>query len=295
MNRTWKGKARMIKKPVLADLKPPSGLNKSENCEESQSAHVAKLEKLAADQLEEICELRRQLHEEKSKNEKLEKKVQEMTQFLEDYGLQWVGGLPPALEEYAKGPEKYVFMRKVEELNSLTENNNKMEFEKTGNVAVLKVQKAVSIILFNDGFTVNDGELRPYNTPSSASFMRDILDGFFPQEFKQDYPDGVKLKVEDRRTRQNDDKPDDLEMLPAPTGIGEGDGAVKVRIPAIPDVTIKITKTQTVQDLMNLIEHNFDIRNFALCSPMSSEPLQPDRTVGDVGLYPKGMALVLFP
>ena len=284
----------MIKKPVLADLKPASGFGKTDNLEELKAAHVAKLEKLAADQLEEICELRRELTAEKSKNMELERRIQEMTQFLEDYGLQWVGGPRPGLEEYANGPEKYEFLRKVEELNALTENN-KMEFEKVGNVQVLKVQKGVAIVLHDDGFTVDDGELRPYCHPLNVSFMKDIMDGFFPHEFKKDYPDGVRLKVEDRRTRRAEPPPaDDLEMLPPPTNIGEGDGAVKVRIPAIPDVTIKIAKTQTVQDLMELIEHNFDIRNFKLCSPMSREPLAPDKTVGDAGLYPKGMALVLF-
>ena len=47
---------------------------------------------------------------------------------------------------------------------------------------------------------VENGLLRPYSESSTASFIRDILDGYFPSELQKDYPNGVPLKVKSSLT-----------------------------------------------------------------------------------------------
>lgn len=42
---------------------------------------------------------------------------------------------------------------------------------------------------------VQDGPLRSYDDPVSISFLRDILDGYFPSELQEAYPEGVPFKV----------------------------------------------------------------------------------------------------
>ncbi|KAK0182347.1 hypothetical protein PV327_000496 [Microctonus hyperodae] len=44
------------------------------------------------------------------------------------------------------------------------------------------------------------GRLRHYRDSITQSFIRDILDGYFPSELQHEYPNGVAFKVEDHRT-----------------------------------------------------------------------------------------------
>ena len=39
---------------------------------------------------------------------------------------------------------------------------------------------------------------RPYSDEATEMFMRDLLDGYFPNEFKKRFPDGVEIKVSDQ-------------------------------------------------------------------------------------------------
>ena len=38
---------------------------------------------------------------------------------------------------------------------------------------------------------------RPYSDQATEAFMQDLLDGYFPSEFKARFPDGVEIKVRD--------------------------------------------------------------------------------------------------
>lgn len=48
---------------------------------------------------------------------------------------------------------------------------------------------------YKNGMVIEDGKLRPYNDPNTVSFIRDILDGYFPSELQKSYPNGVPFKV----------------------------------------------------------------------------------------------------
>ena len=93
-----------------------------------------------------------------------------------------------------------------------------------GGVARLAEAPRVPLSLFSDGFMLWRGPFRsvvpakaatvavgdpPVLTGPSASelrsnqsFLADLLDGFFPSEFRQDHPDGVVLDLHDHSGRE---------------------------------------------------------------------------------------------
>ena len=50
---------------------------------------------------------------------------------------------------------------------------------------------------------IGNGRLRLYSDAKTGSFIRDILDGYFPSELQRAYPNGVPFKV---RTAQKQKK-----------------------------------------------------------------------------------------
>ena len=59
-----------------------------------------------------------------------------------------------------------------------------------------------SLVLYDKGFTVNGSELRDNSKLCNQSFIKDIFDGFFPQEFKEAHPGGVTFKVECNKSKE---------------------------------------------------------------------------------------------
>jgi hypothetical protein len=166
----------------------------------------------------------------------------------------------------------------------------------------VKPIRKVELALYEQGFPVDSGELREYRTPPNATFIRNIMDEFFPGQFKAQHPEGVRFVVWDRRGAFRGqlhclgERPGSscLETLLPPADIGNGDGELKLRLPALPDVTIKIAKELTIGELMALVELNFDIRNFRIGSPLLPGGYDSDATLGAAGLYPRGFAFVVF-
>lgn len=56
----------------------------------------------------------------------------------------------------------------------------------------------VTLKLWKDGFSVNDGELRSYTDPSNGDFLRSIQKGEIPHELRQGASE-VYLSMEDHR------------------------------------------------------------------------------------------------
>lgn len=56
----------------------------------------------------------------------------------------------------------------------------------------------MALQFYKNGMTVQGGSLRSYNDPTTSAFIRDILDGYFPSELQQEYPDGVPFMVNHR-------------------------------------------------------------------------------------------------
>lgn len=70
-----------------------------------------------------------------------------------------------------------------------------------GRQAGIKERQTVHVCIYSDGISVNSGPFRPYGWPLCDAFLGDILDGYFPYEFKDKYPDGFPISVIDRSTQ----------------------------------------------------------------------------------------------
>ncbi|OHT05499.1 hypothetical protein TRFO_26771 [Tritrichomonas foetus] len=261
---------------------------------------IAELQKVADERQKMIDELNEQITSQRKDSDALFKQITEMKQFLADYGFQWVGGPAPVFGSFPNGPiDMTVFMQRVEDLNKLADSNKKIS-DKNG-VKGLHQVKIMKLVLLNDGFTVNNGPLRIYTENNNGMFIQDIMDGYFPGEFKGEFPDGVKFSVDDQRSldifkgtpRRLLESARSLRLDKEEDEIGEGDGKLKVKFPD-GNVTVINTKGENkVRQIRRLIVNNFVINDrFELCSLPSTEFLKDEATLESLGLYPRGIVLV---
>ena len=101
-------------------------------------------------------------------------------------------------------PDMDVVRRAVQELNELADSSAEVVQRGDGSHRLQQSQPTLSLIFWRNGMEVQGGELRPYGTPHCASFLKDLLDGFFPYELKYAFPDGVTFSVQDRSHVDND-------------------------------------------------------------------------------------------
>ena len=67
-----------------------------------------------------------------------------------------------------------------------------------GQRRVLKEREKVFLCVYRDGICVNGGPFRPYGWALCDAFLNDILEGYYPYEFKDRYPDGFPVQLVDR-------------------------------------------------------------------------------------------------
>ncbi|XP_017881754.2 uncharacterized protein LOC108625916 isoform X2 [Ceratina calcarata] len=138
----------------------------------------------------------------------LEQRIIEMEKFLSDYGLVWVGDTNgPKCPETAI-PNNTIetcyeqIIASIDQLNlAAGKGEVHVQHNERGNGASFKTPSCMSLKFYKNGMIVQDGPLRPYEDPATVSFLRDILDGYFPSELQEAYPEGVPFKVEDHRNR----------------------------------------------------------------------------------------------
>ncbi|EKX51872.1 hypothetical protein GUITHDRAFT_134207 [Guillardia theta CCMP2712] len=170
-------------------------------------------------------------------NKTLIKENTEMKQFLRDYGMEWVGDSvssgkssanPQPLQmnegmwnqEVAQGKEvseqdgndlsdrsgpealetpfdPAQILTSVKQLNFIAGEGEKEVVAHNG-IRKLKEKAQVSYTFYQDGIFARGGPLRPYKLKESKLLVKDLMDGYFPWELKEEYPDGVPIKVEFR-------------------------------------------------------------------------------------------------
>lgn len=154
----------------------------------------------------------------KGQNEDLVHKLQEMEQFLSDYGLVWVGNNSKSSDDLVASESKdgvdlgvnyNIFAKKVDELNQMIHSEpTQIQTDDKGRKARLvrasEMLEQVRIVFFKDGLLVKRGPFRENASDSYKSFTRDIIDGYFPSEFKLDYPDGVVFNLIDKHDQKYD-------------------------------------------------------------------------------------------
>ncbi|KAL9656619.1 hypothetical protein ABK040_002891 [Willaertia magna] len=87
---------------------------------------------------------------------------------------------------------------KINELNQLVDEEQITTIKNNGNIKQLKPKETCKIIFWKNGVSIGDGPFRPYKWDLTKAFLTDILDGYFPYEFKEKHPEGVKLLVENK-------------------------------------------------------------------------------------------------
>jgi len=64
-----------------------------------------------------------------------------------------------------------------------------------------KPDTEVRVTLFQNGFTVDGGEFREYDTPANKEFMKDLNEGYVPKELRAKYNKPVGIALEDKRDK----------------------------------------------------------------------------------------------
>ncbi|XP_023275540.1 UBX domain-containing protein 11 isoform X2 [Seriola lalandi dorsalis] len=139
--------------------------------------------------------------------QQLQNQVHEMESFLNDYGLLWVGDGETSDSEdcaqtYSSGISGVrdfymnfdLVMLRIMELNILAgEGESFVQSTATG--AQLAKKEPIQLRLYSNGIVMFDGPFRSYQEHSTQQCMRDLMDGYFPSELQERFPDGVPFEV----------------------------------------------------------------------------------------------------
>lgn len=179
-------------------------------------------------QVDEIKELREENVALKEDNARMRQNAKEFEAFLLDYGLVWVGGNSNSSIDStgtrSGGNESSSRSRKGSDAAIDDSVNIKIDFpvlilklrqlsalagEGKGGVIVskngahqLEKRPSVPITLHKDGFLLYRGPFRAWCEDDSETFLADVLDGYFPSEFKDSHPEGVIFDVVDFSTKR---------------------------------------------------------------------------------------------
>ncbi|XP_036146420.1 uncharacterized protein LOC114254278 [Monomorium pharaonis] len=202
----------------------------------------------------------------------LEHKISEMEKFLADYGLMWVGDSKNAIN--VDGSNNYIntyYEQLVANINQLNLTAGKGEVHihhnEKGGGATFKTPSCMILKFYKNGMSINEGPLRSYNNPTVISFIRDILDGYFPSELQQEYPDGVPFMIEDCRTELH---VDDSASFP-----GQG---------------YRLGKQSPVDNLLSATRKSTNVRPRSRANPLSKDNTSeniPLLSLSNRSLYPR--------
>ncbi|XP_077977161.1 UBX domain-containing protein 11-like [Glandiceps talaboti] len=159
----------------------------------------------------------------------LQHQVQDMEEFLSDYGMMWVGDdkktdnesqydilsdredgddddndeenvwrpatsvPPPAFQvDFNKVIEN------IKELNVLA-GEGVHRIQRTIGGARLRPPDPIPLTLYANGIVMFSGPFRSYDEPETQLCMKDLTDGYFPFELQPRYPEGIPFLVTDKR------------------------------------------------------------------------------------------------
>nr|XP_019946802.1 PREDICTED: UBX domain-containing protein 11 [Paralichthys olivaceus] len=146
--------------------------------------------------------------------QELQNQVHEMESFLNDYGLIWVGDgessdAAECEQTHSSGTSGVtgfhmnfdLVLQRIKELNILAgEGESFVRSTATG--AQLAQKDPVHLRLYSNGIVMFDGPFRSFRKHSTQQCMQDLMDGYFPSELQDRFPDGVPFKVHDRRDEE---------------------------------------------------------------------------------------------
>jgi hypothetical protein len=149
----------------------------------------------------------------------LKVKIEEMETFLGDYGLVWVGNNhPKGNEQGGEDDQADVedtsghamsfadFNMQIDELNSIIYSEPAQVVKEGSNqrkarlVQSSELLETVRIVFYRNGLMIKRGPFRACDSPGYRSFVKDVMDGYFPSEFQAEYPDGVIFDLKDQHS-----------------------------------------------------------------------------------------------
>ncbi len=97
------------------------------------------------------------------------------------------------------------FKRKVDSLNAVIHSEPaQIKQDKYGNGKTSRIMQPsefmekVPVTFYNNGILIRRGPFRAHDSASYKAFCRDVLDGYFPSDFRDDHPDGVLFELIDK-------------------------------------------------------------------------------------------------
>ncbi|KAL1504180.1 hypothetical protein AB1Y20_010589 [Prymnesium parvum] len=194
--------------PSAADAPPAAAADAA-----SPAARALLFERLLRTQETELCAKEREIQRLLDANKQLQRENRELHRFLADYGMQWVGpdaearrAAPPARGGRGEGadsgapPDMEAVRRSVCELNAMAETGGAdIVRRRDGSHGLGLTPPTLTLTFWRGGLQLNDGAVRGYAQPATVAFLRDLLDGFFPYELKEAYPEGVLFLLADKR------------------------------------------------------------------------------------------------
>ncbi|XP_058601848.1 UBX domain-containing protein 11 isoform X2 [Onychostoma macrolepis] len=133
--------------------------------------------------------------------------------YLNDYGLIWVGSykehdeqansqLPGATNARKTFEMNYrLVLQNIQELN-IVAGEGESHVTATPGGAKLTQQSSIPLWLYKNGIVMFSGPFRSYQDPSTQECMQDLMDGFFPSELQERFPNGVPFQVHDKRDEE---------------------------------------------------------------------------------------------
>ena len=79
--------------------------------------------------------------------------------------------------------------------NSEKRKENESEYDEK------KPDTEIRITLYQNGFTVEGGELREYEKEENKTFMKELNEGYVPTELRQKYNKKIGVALEDKRDK----------------------------------------------------------------------------------------------
>lgn len=89
----------------------------------------------------------------------------------------------------------------IQELNLMAGEGTSKVVKEIDGTYKLRIPEALALRIYKNGIFFRDGPFRPFKTDSCAlDFVKDIQDGYFPLELKDEYPEGVSFLFTDCHT-----------------------------------------------------------------------------------------------
>ncbi|CAH1799316.1 unnamed protein product [Owenia fusiformis] len=91
-----------------------------------------------------------------------------------------------------------LILENIKDLNTIA-GEGEAKIQHTMDGARLKMPDPISLTLYANGIMLFAGPFRPFTNKETQQCLRDLMEGYFPSELQQKYPDGVPIAVKDLR------------------------------------------------------------------------------------------------